>query len=532
MSGDRIQVTGATVVELYLTAGTNFRHWQDVSADAMAPIRKAWQSISGKSFDMLLAAHTSDYQRYFRRLSIDLGKSMGESLPTDLRLAAFPTSNDPAFVALYLQYARYLLISSSRPGTGPANLQGIWNNLLDPPWGSKYTVNINAEMNYWPAETLNMSPMHEPLFRMIEEVSVAGRQTARAYYGAPGWVLHHNTDLWRGTAAINGANHGIWVTGGAWLCQHLWEHYLFTQDRQFLRERAYPILKEAARFFDHFLVEDPVSHWLISTPSNSPEQGGLVAGPAMDHQIIRDLFRHVIQASLSLGVDPEFARHLEARLARIAPDQIGRHGQLQEWLQDRDDTSNRHRHVSHLWAVYPGSEINWEQSPQLMRAARQSLLYRGDAATGWSLGWKINLWARFLDGDHAYQLIRMLLSPSRGGAGSYPNLFDAHPPFQIDGNFGGAAGIGECIVQSHLGYIDLLPALPSSLPFGRIRGLCARGGFELDIDWQDGKLEQVVVRAKTSSPLRIRYKSHQVMIGQAIPGRTYRFDGMLKSLSK
>jgi alpha-L-fucosidase 2 len=527
-----IEVTGAREVVLCLAAGTNFRNRQDVGADPMEPVRKAWQALSGKSYGDIRSAHVAEYRRHFNTMSIDLGRSPNEALPTDERLEAFATSDDPAFVALYLQYGRYLLISSSRPGTGPANLQGIWNDLTDPPWGSKYTVNINAEMNYWPAETLNLAPMHEGLFRMVGEVAEAGRKTARAYYGAPGWVLHHNTDLWRGTAAINAANHGIWVTGGAWLCQHLWEHYLFSQDRDFLRRRAYPVMRDAALFFDHFLVPDPQSGLLISTPSNSPEQGGLVAGPSMDHQIIRELFRSVIEAARILGVDRELSARLQARQSRIAPDRIGRHGQLQEWLQDRDDTSNHHRHVSHLWAVYPGGEINWDHTPDLMRAARQSLLYRGDAATGWSLGWKINLWARFLDGEHSFRLIRMLMSPSRGGAGSYPNLFDAHPPFQIDGNFGGAAGIGELLVQSHLGSIDLLPALPAALPDGSVRGICARGGFVLDIDWKSGRLTRVAVRSLASRPLRIRYAGQDAGPLQTVAGRTYVFDGSLKPVRR
>lgn len=532
VTDDGIEVVGAREVVLCLAAGTNYRTPRDVGGDPLEPVRKAWLSIGDKAHPVLRAAHVAEYRRHFNTMTIDLGRSPNEALPTDERLEAFATAKDPAFVALYLQYGRYLLISSSRPGTRPANLQGIWNNLTDPPWGSKYTVNINTEMNYWPAETLNLSPMHEGLFRMVEEVTVAGRATARAYYGAPGWVLHHNTDLWRGTAAINAANHGIWVTGGAWLCQHLWEHYRFTQDKAFLRLRAYPVMRGAALFFDHFLIPDPVSGELISTPSNSPEQGGLVAGPAMDHQIVRDLFRNVVEAAGILGVDHDLAARLKAKLARIAPDRIGRYGQLQEWLQDKDDTSNHHRHVSHLWAVYPGGEINWDRTPDLMRAARQSLLYRGDAATGWSLGWKINLWARFLDGEHAFQLIRMLMSPSRGGAGSYPNLFDAHPPFQIDGNFGGAAGIGELLVQSHLGRIDLLPALPAALPDGSVRGIRARDGFELDIDWKAGRLTRVAVRSLAARPLRIRYAGHDAGPLPTVAGRTYVFDGSLNPMPR
>jgi alpha-L-fucosidase 2 len=528
VTADGIAVSGAREVVLALAAGTSFRSWQDAAGEPLQAVRAAWAVLKGRSHGEVRAAHIAEYRRHFNTMSIDLGRSANEALPTDERLQAFARADDAAFVALYLQYGRYLLIAASRPGTGPANLQGIWNDLTDPPWGSKYTVNINAEMNYWPAEPLNLPALHEPLFRLIREVSVAGRSTARRQYGAPGWVLHHNTDLWRGTAPINAANHGIWVTGGAWLCQHLWEHYRFTQDRVFLRDSAYPVMREAARFFDHFLFPDPATGWLISTPSNSPEQGGLVAGPAMDHQIVRDLFRNVVEAAGLLGVDAALAERLRAKLARIAPDRVGRHGQLQEWLVDVDDTSNRHRHVSHLWAVYPGAEINWDATPELMRAARQSLLYRGDAATGWSLGWKINLWARFLDGEHAFQLIRMLMSPSKGGAGSYPNLFDAHPPFQIDGNFGGSAGIAELLVQSHLGRIDLLPALPAALPQGSVRGLRARGGFELDFDWKAGRLTRLVVRSLAHSPLRLRHAGLTADIPRTWPGATFTFDGALK----
>ena len=417
---------------------------------------------------------------------------------------------DPQFVALYMQYGRYLLISSSRPGTYPANLQGIWNDLLSPPWGSKYTTNINIQMNYWPAEVLNLSPLHSSLFKMIEELSESGKETAREYYNAPGWVLHHNTDLWRGTAPINASNHGIWVTGGAWFCDHLWERYQFTKNENFLKDTAYPIMKSASEFFNSFLIKDPETGYLISTPSNSPEQGGLVAGPTMDHQIIRTLFKNTIEAASILKKDLAFADLLKEKYAQIAPNKIGQFGQLQEWMQDVDDTANKHRHVSHLWAVYPGNEINWEHTPELMKAARQSLIYRGDAATGWSLGWKINLWARFKDGNHTYKLIQMLLSPAGKGAGSYPNLFDAHPPFQIDGNFGGTAGIGEMLVQSQSGFIDLLPALPNALPEGFIKGIKARGGFELDFSWRNKQLQALTVRSVAGGKLNLKYKDKNI----------------------
>jgi alpha-L-fucosidase 2 len=520
----KISITGADEVSLYLTAETNYLNYHDVSRKMNGPF-----PYFDNEFGRIKAAHIKEYQRYFNTYSIGLGKSPNESLPTNERLEKFASSNDPSFVALYQQYDRYLLISASRPKTRPANLQGIWNDLLNPPWGSKYTTNINLEMNYWPAELLNLSPMHEPLFDMIAELSHVGRQTAKEYYNAPGWVLHHNTDLWRGTAPINASNHGIWVSGGAWLCQHLWEHYLFTQDEFFLKTRAYPIMKQAALFFNSYLVQYPKTGWLISTPSNSPEQGGLVAGPTMDHQVIRSLFKNVIAASVLLNVDKGLRETLKVKYEKIDPNQIGKYGQLQEWMQDVDDTTNKHRHISHLWAVYPGNEINWDETPELMKAARQSLIYRGDAATGWSLGWKINCWARFRDGDHAFRLMQMLLSPVKNAAGSYNNLFDAHPPFQIDGNFGSAAGIGEMLLQSHTKYVDILPALPSALPEGDVRGICARGGFVLDIKWRDGRLQDLTVRSKAGRDLLLRYNNNIIGIHTAKNG-IYHFDGSLKKL--
>jgi len=522
----KIMISNADNATVYLTAGTNYKNYHDVSGNAAQPCLNALASIKGKTYEQIKDAHIKEYQKYFNTFSITLGKTENEKLPTDERINKFASSNDPAFVALYVQYGRYLLISSSRPGTRPANLQGIWNDQLNPPWGSKYTTNINLEMNYWPAEALNLSPMHEPLFEMLKELSVTGKQTAKDHYNAPGWVLHHNTDLWRGTAPINAANHGIWVTGGAWLCRHLWAHYLFTQDKKFLQQTAYPIMKDAALFFNSFLTKDPKTGYLISAPSNSPEQGGLVAGPTMDHQIIRALFNSVIAASQLLNVDSVFRNTLKEKIKQIAPNQIGKYGQLQEWMQDVDDTTNKHRHISHLWAVHPGNEINWDDTPELMNAARQSLLYRGDAATGWSLGWKINCWARFKDGDHAFHLIQMLLSPSKNDAGSYPNLFDAHPPFQIDGNFGGAAGIGELILQSHTKFIDILPALPSSLPNGDVKGYCARGGFVFDIKWANGKLQELTVTSKAGQPLQMRYNNKVINI-TTTKNTVYKFDAAL-----
>jgi alpha-L-fucosidase 2 len=515
-----IEVVNARHATLYLVAATSFVNYNDISANPAQRCDDYLTNLEGKSFKALKERHTDDYQELFSRVDLDLGASEISLRPTSQRLVSFYEDEDPSLVSLLFQYGRYLLIASSRPGTQPANLQGIWNDRLAPMWDSKYTININTEMNYWPAEMTNLAECAEPLFSMVEDLAVTGQNVAREHYNLNGWVTHHNTDLWRGAAPINNSNHGIWPTGGAWLSQHLWWHYQYNGDIDFLRNRAWPVLKEASRFFADYLVPWPENpEWLVSGPSNSPELGGMVMGPTMDHQIIRDLFANTIETSEILGIDREFAEMLKEKRRKIAPNQIGQHGQLQEWLEDKDNPNEKHRHVSHLWGLHPGDEIHPLTTQDLAEACKVTLAHRGDGGSGWAQAWKINLWARLLNGDHTYSLLKNLVVPSKvfdryagNEGGIYMNMLCACPPFQIDGNFGATSGITEMLLQSHLRddngdfYQDILPALPGKLSSGKISGIKGRGGFEFSIHWENGELTALQARSILGNVLNVRYR--------------------------
>ncbi|MFY1699320.1 glycosyl hydrolase family 95 catalytic domain-containing protein [Solwaraspora sp. WMMA2101] len=503
-SGGTLRVSGATSVTVLVSIGSSYVDFRTVDGDYQGSARNRLAAARTVGHDQLRSRHLADYQALFNRVSIDLGRTAAADQPTDVRIAQHAGVDDPQFSALLFQYGRYLLISSSRPGTQPANLQGIWNDSMTPPWDSKYTINANLPMNYWPADTTNLSECFLPVFDLVRDLAISGARTAQAQYGAGGWVTHHNTDGWRGSSVVDGAFWGMWPTGGAWLATLVWEHYQFTGDVTFLRTN-YPAMKGAAQFFLDTLVTHPTLGYLVTNPSNSPEiahhgDASVCAGPTMDNQILRDLFDGVARASEVLGVDPTLRTQVRAARDRLAPMRIGSRGNIQEWLADWVEPERNHRHVSHLYGLHPGNQITRRGTPQLFEAARRTLEIRGDDGTGWSLAWKINFWARLDDAARSHKLLRDLVRTDRLA----PNMFDLHPPFQIDGNFGATSGIAEMLLQSHNGELHLLPALPTAWPTGQVAGLRGRGGYTVAMAWRAGQADEFHVRADRDGTVRLR----------------------------